>query len=118
MGEVSDNSDHVVIKNVPNVGVATMPEGRSHSMSSKGPLEAVDLGVIDRPFVSAGSCHGSVVSHVGDIVARLVDLHFLGSEDLRCASRIGSFWASRTISSWNTSTPVIAFAHVIFVSSI
>jgi len=78
MGNIRDNSNHVVVETVSIVGVRSVPESRAHCEGGEGLLERI-LGIsVNREVRVVADPSGSVVVRdIGSVVARLVNDHLI-----------------------------------------
>jgi len=78
MGKIRDDSNHVVIKAVTYVSMASVPHGRSHAECGETSFKCVDLNIVHRPiWVVTNPSSSVIICDVGSVVTWLKNGHLV-----------------------------------------
>jgi len=120
VANIGDHGNHGVVKLEAEVGMASMPEGRSHGKNEESSFKFLSVLFIESPRrIIAHPCGSMVVSHIGCIVARFMDNHTKVSEDTRSSSLVAlNITSVIPDASIVALTPVVSVVHPVITGAV
>jgi len=119
MSKIRDNSNHIVVERISNIGMRCMPHCATHCKRGESSFLSTNLFIRNCPVrIITDSCCWSIVGNVWDVVTWLIDYHFVCSKLSGYISLIRSNWASSVINIWSATSPVISVTHIVSICTV